>query len=101
MKANMYTIVYTTNDRRYLNKLKFYVFYEKGETTILTELIKLGGFKQGINNMISFEMSENFLVSMHEGNQVSIFSFYDGVKYIGAINFKFDLIPSVGFLLFE
>ena len=84
-----------------MNKLKFFVIKYKDDGEILTDLIKLGGFKSGINRMISFEMTKNFLVCMHEGNQISIFSFYDGIKYIGAINFKFALNSDSGLLLFE
>jgi hypothetical protein len=100
-RGKIYTLVYTTNNRRYLNKLKFYLLIEKDNVEFLTDLIKLGGFKSTIKEMISFHMSDNFLVSMHQGNQVSLFSFYDGIKYIGAINFKFDIISDAGFILYE
>ena len=100
-RGKVYTIVYTTNNRRYLNKLKFYLIVEKDNVEFLTDLIKLGGFKSTIKDMISFHMSDNFLVSMHQGNQVSLFSFYDGIKYIGAINFKFEIITDAGFILYE
>ena len=101
MRGKIYIIVYTTNNRRYLNKLKFYLIVEKDNVEFLTDLIKLGGFKSTIKDMVGFHMSDNFLVSMHQGNQVSLFSFYDGIKYIGAINFKFNIITDAGFILYE
>ena len=94
LRVKEYVIVYTTNNRRYVNKIKFYFvkYSDSNNGEVFTGLLKLGAYKDRINKMVSLEITNNFLISMHEGNQIAITSFFDdGLIWIGAVTFKIDI----------
>ena len=82
--AKEYSLVFSSQQRRQLNMLKFYVVQvDATEAYVFHHEVAKYPFSSKFGNLVEIQMSESFVVTLHQRNQIGIF-LQKNLKMVGA-----------------